>query len=514
MKIDAFDKVNIGGAWITGVEDDLSSNSVEKLIHVQGIKAALDALTLSGSNTGEVYNVKAYGGVANAVIPANALSSGGDFVTGTNNFTAIQAAINAAPAFGMVLIGAGNWYVGSPLVITSKPLYIVILGNIYTNGGVFLQFNAPGGADRQHKVIALGTIYGRANLISHTKTRWQAGTGPAFNTFTGAAISIGNNVNSMHCLLNKVEGYAAGIDIVVGGGNGSQENSFGVQKLNNNRYGIRMRSTDGLSWCDKTILTGWDGGSCRITGDVALKIDGYSGTASNGEQYNGAFRSNEFEFLAEAVTRVSEIDADCTEPRIDVTVEGGADGGVFDADNAFVNRSIVPNYVRAPKYEGQGVLGTNWLQTGLGVDGTINMPIWRGPGSLFYIGNTAVIDSAGKVNVNVRHTLTKANRDDLATNQPNIRCVNLPIPKSFRTITATTGSNTSTDAGGVIKLNSNPMNFTATGANTNVGVRFTLMNINAATATITNVQNLTSLASGKSVDIECDGVNFMAIINP
>lgn len=516
MKAEFYDKIKIGASgWMDGVDDNLSSPSATRFIHSLGIKNALDALTITGTNPSEVYNIKSYGGVNNGVIPLT-----GNVGTGTNNSPALQAAINAAPANATVLVPAGTYLMTTPITITSKPLNLLILGNIITNGNNFLIFNAPGGADRQHTVVMYGTLYGAVNLVSHTKSRYTAGTGPDFASLTGAGITIGNNVNSMHVFINKIEGFQAGVDIVVGGGNGSQENTIACQKYNNNRYAIRMRSTDGVSWCDKNHFVGIDGGHTRVTGQTAIKIDGFNGAAStNGEFFNGAFRSDRIKILCESVTNICEVNGDVTEPRFDVTVEAGLNTGVFNQADAIQCRSISPNYVRGPKWCGDGILNTLWMTAGMGINGRIDMEMWApnlSGDAANYLGNRAKIDSAGVINISCAPSLSKTQRDAYlsAPYNNNIRFVNEFTAGPPRTITTSTGSNTAADAGGVIYLNSNPMNFSVVNVTTNVNVYFDIININAVTATITGVTGLTSLAQNKGARIFIDGVNVKAIINP
>lgn len=506
----------LAGKRITRISDDLSSQSASELTSTLGIYNAIQALTLTGSNPGEVYNVRSYGGVPNGVIPAT-----GNTATGTDSSAALQAAINAAPSNGFVYMGPGNWIILTPITITSKTLNILIDGNVITNGGQFLIFNAPGGADRQHTVIMKGTLYGFVNIVSHTKTRYTAGTGPNFASFTGAGITLGNNVNSMHVLLNKIEGFQAGIDIVVGGGNGCQENTFAVQKYYNNRYAIRMRSTDGVSWCDKNHFIGWDGGHTRVTGEVAVKIDGFSGAAAtNGEIYNGAFRSNRIKILCESVTRICEVNGDATEPRFDLTNEAGLNTGVFDQANAIQCRSVAPNFVRGPKWCGDGILNTLWMTNGMGIDGRIDMPIYTPNSSgdaANLIGDKAKIDSAGQIHIWVKPNLPKANRDVLAVApyNGNIQCVNEAVPKIFKNVPTSTYSNVSGDAYATLRFNFTTSTFNAVSANTNVGVWIRLQNIHASgTVTITGVTGIVSLAAGRTVDIEADGISWRAIINP
>lgn len=408
--------ININGTRIKAVRQNLSTNAQDEVPSVYGVKQALDALSLAGTNVGEIYNIKNFGAIADAVIPA----SPGQTVTGTNNKVAIDNTVAAAPQNALVLIPAGNYRVEGGLApfAGAKTVNFLQYGNVYTNGTNYMTINAPGGADRVHTIELLGKVFGKVNQPNHTRTTYNAGTGPAFASFTGSGIIVGNNVNSFHLRASQIEGFFAGIEMVVGGGNGSQENTFAIQKLLLNNYGIYLRSTDGTSWCDKNVFTGFDGGHCRISGNIALKVDG--GAAST---YNGAFRSNEFHFLVEACTKIMECDADMTEPTFDITIEAGLGTGVFEQPGAIHCRNVSPNFVRNPKFIGRGVLNTLWLDSAsggsAGLDGRIAQPIYlpdvNGDAAI-YVGDLARVDGTGIIHVEARPSFFSTNQNALPAN--------------------------------------------------------------------------------------------------
>jgi hypothetical protein len=506
MKAEFFDSIKIGNSdWITGIDDDLSAPSEVRLLHSLAIQQAIEAIVLTGSNPGEIYNIKSYGAVGNVGFPLS-----GNNVTGTNNKTAFDAAIAAAPVNASVFVPSGNYFTTTLNTITSKKLNLFGPGNIYTNGNDFLVFDMPGGAPRCHNIQLLGSIVGRINNITNTRTAFLNSTGPNWGAYAGSAIKVLNDVYGACFRMNFIDGFKNGIEMVVGTGNGSQENTFAVQRINGCANGIHLRSTDGVSWCDHDIFQGPHGGHLHINGcQLGLKIDGFSGAAStNGEIYNGAFRSNQFKFLLSHCTRYIEINGDATDSHFDIVMEGGTNTGVWDTP-AIQCRSVSPNFLRSPRWRGRGILNTQWMVNGMGIDGVIEMPVWLNNAS--YIGCNGNIDSSGNINMRVKPSLPSSTRNALPA---NIRCMNEPIPRTFRVITTITGSNTATDAGGVVYLNSNPMTFSSASPTTNVGVEFELVNINAAAATVTGITGLTSLAQNKGAKIVCDGSTFRAIINP
>lgn len=142
------------------------------------------------------------------------------------------------------------------------------------------------------------------------------------------------------------------------------------------------------------------------------------------------------------------------------------------------------------------------------------MQIWQGPGSTAYIGNKARIDSSANINIEVRSNLSKTVRDALTTQSATLRCVNEPVPKIFKTVPSSPYSNVTADAYATLRFNFTTSTFNAVNASTNVGVYIDLQNIHASgIVTITGVTGIASLAAGRTVRIEADGVSWRAIIN-
>lgn len=489
------------GSEMTGL-GLLASNDPNKAPSAKDVNDRIAAITLgAGQNVGEIYNVMNYGAKRDVVV-----GTGSSIQSGTDNKAAIDACIAAAPNNAAIYVPSGNFY-SSPLAPISgaKTLHWVQDGNIYCNyaaGGAFMTINAPGGADRIHTLDIAGKIFGRVNSPFLTKTAYDAGTGPNYAAYTGVGILIGQNVNSMHARISEISGFQSGIKMTQGFGNGSQENTFAIQKINDCNYAIHLESTNGDSWCDKNYFHGWDGGHLRISGNVALKIDGCATPSpTNGEIYNGAFRSNHFRFLVERVAQIMEVNADCTEPEFCITIEGGTNTGVFGLP-AIQCRSISPNFVRSPRYNGLGVIGTQWMQGGMGLDGSIEMQIWLGPGSLAYIGGYARIDSNGNIIVEVRPGLSKANRDALPS---NIKTANTTLTRADEVYVSATATSYSISSNDRYIYFTKTSGSTAVGAmpsvTTSVGRDLTFVNKSTGTVTVNGI----TLAARQGVTFHCTG---------
>lgn len=447
----------VGGYRINEIVNSLASQSISKSPTVKAVYDAIQAAIIaSGSNVGEIYNVMNYGAVRNAVVPA----SPGTVVTGTNNKAAFDACIAAAPKNAIVLVPAGQFLVTGGLAAISgaKTLNFLQLGDVYTNGSSYLTISAPGGPDRVHTIEILGKVVGKVNYPGHTRTNFNNNTtGDAYWAAFPAtsAIIINQNVNSIHIRASQLEGFNAGIEMVQGAGNGSQENTFAVQKYVHCRYGIYQRSTDGSSWCDKNVFTGFDGGHSRFSGQCALKVDGNAAST-----YNGAFRSNEYHFLIEAATRIMECNGDMTEPTFNITIEAGLPTGIWDQPGAIQCRSVSPNYVRSPKFAGRGVLNTLWMTSGMGIDGRICMPIYLPDGSndaATYVGDLARIDGSGNILVETKPSFTAANK--------------LALPSNFRTyVTPAIIKNRIASSGVVISVGADDYFIDCTGTSGNQSV--------------------------------------------
>lgn len=406
------DSLVLGGYEIDEVVDSLASNSPNKIPSVRVVNERIDQITLgAGANVGEIYNIINYGAKRDVVV-----GTGGTILSGTDNKIAIDKCIAAAPNNAAIYTPSGAFFT-SPLAPISgaKTLHWVQDGTFYTNGQTLLTINAPGGADRIHTIDIPGKIFGKVNSPTHSKSNYTNGTGPVWSTYANAAILINQNVNCSFFRIGQISGFESGIKMVQGAGNGSQENKFYVQKIQDCEYGIHLVSTDGASWCDKNYFH-----VARVSCYAGLKIDGFSSpNAGNGQIFNGAFRSDEFKLMIESCTRIMECDGDITEPIFDITIEGGLATGVFDVDNAILCRIATPNNVRSPKWIGSGVLNTIWMTKGMGVDGRIFKPIYlpnaAGDASTF-VGDYARIDGNGNIVVEVKPSFSLANRNALPAN--------------------------------------------------------------------------------------------------
>jgi hypothetical protein len=355
-------------------------------------------------------DIRWFGGVPDAIVPQR-----GTLVRGTNNTPALQRAIDAADDNQLVVVPFGRWLFSSPLdsVRGPKRLNLKIEGDTYHNGSDFLIITNAGGMYEQHTVEFTGNATGTVNLPRHTKQTHDAGTQPDWSKLTGTLVKIYNTFQ-VSVQFNKVEGFQQPIEIIGGHGNGSQENTIAGRFFYRNANGITLTSLDGQSYCDKNVFTGVNNGTLRISGGLGLKIDGYAGKAPNGEVYNGAFRSNEFHLMIEQVDSVAECNGDITEPKFDITVEGGVNTGVF-GKVGFRMRSVAPNFVRSPRYCGRGIYGASLIQNGMGIGGTIEVPVWNEKNWAYY-GDNAIIDEKGNIVFRRPPGLTKAKRDAAPAN--------------------------------------------------------------------------------------------------
>ena len=158
---------------------------------------------------------------------------------------------------------------------------------------------------------------------------------------------------------------------------------------------------------------GFYGGAGRISGGLAINIDGYDAPALNGERFNGAFRSNEFHFIVEQVDSIVVANGDVTEPVFDITIEAGDNTGVYGT--AFQMRSVAPNFVRSPKYCGSGIFNSKWLTNGLGVNGVImGVPVYYNNHTL--LGVEGKTDGKGNIIMKKRGAVPRKIIDDLPKN--------------------------------------------------------------------------------------------------
>jgi hypothetical protein len=371
-------------------------------------------MAASGDKSIEALNIRDFSRAmpgGHKVVPDATVSGNEDTARGTNVAPAIIAAINAAAKGQFIIIGPGEWLVSTPIDLpVSKQVNLVCMGTLHFNKRDGFRIKAPVGADPQHHLFFYGSLVGRENMPKHSKATHDAGTQPKWSEMTNTAIDI-TNCSRNFILINKAEGFGNGVRINGSNGNGSQENTVSFQFLYKNANGITLKSIDGNSYVDKNYFMGFYGGAGRISGGLAVNIDGYEGAAPNGERYNGAFRSNEFHFMIEQVDSIIVANGDVSEPVFDITVEAGVNTGVYGT-TGFKMRSVAPNFVRSPKYCGSGIFNTTWLTNGMGVNGTIlGMPVYFNNHTL--IGTYGKTDASGNLIMETRAPLPKTLKDAL-----------------------------------------------------------------------------------------------------
>lgn len=493
---------------VTGIADSATSTGspFDFLVTEYYLRSVLEGLQLGSGNKMEVYNVRDYGATGTASIPVS-----GNNVTGTNDLNAFKAAINAAPAGAIVFVGSGSFRVEGGITITTKKIIFINLGKIYTNGTDFFIFGAPGGSDRHHIVINYGEIWARVNIPTNSTTTRANGTSPQWNTFTGSCFKLLPNVNNMYIKTNVIGGFLRGVEIQGGGGGGCQENTVAFIRMEYNSNAFVLRNTTGDGWMDKNIFTGWDGGTGRVTGGLAILIDGFSGAApSNGETFNGAARSNKFKIMAERLDSVIRANADCTDMELDLTIEAGDFTGVFGQSNVIQLRSVLPNLVRSPRIHGTGILNTPWLTSGLGINGILEHAVWLNNST--FIGMRGIIDPSGTLVMEVEPNLSLTTRNALPA---NIKCINRRIVPVTRQLNQASYTIVAADAEGTIVSNyisGSPavITFSTPGNFVNVGVY--VKNDHASNnVTLSGVSNKTVLAPGESVYVRCNGTTFRSL---
>jgi len=363
-----------------------------------------------------------FGVVADAIVPQR-----GNLVRGTDNTPALQRAINAAEDGEPVVVPAGKCLFATPLDSIKGPrrVNLLIFADTYHNGSDFIIITNPNGAYEQHTIRHEGTAFGSTNLPRHTKQTHDNGTGPKWNELKGTFVKI-FNAYQQKIEVNKVEGFKAAVELIGGHGAGTQENTVVIRSAYKNANGIVLTSLDGASYIDKNEFR-----VSRLSGGLGIKIDGYAGKAKNGEVYNGAARSNRFHVMIEQVDSIAECHGDITETLFDVTVEGGDNTGVFGR-TGFRMRSVAPNFVRSPRYTGQGIFEERMIQEGMGVGGTIFVPVWNSKKGIMY-GNFALIDNEGNIVFQGPSTLPQAYRDGAPK---NFRFVNFGESELEETVTS------------------------------------------------------------------------------
>jgi hypothetical protein len=457
-----------------------------------------------------VYNgsmdIRWFGAVPDVTVP-----SSGNAARGTNNTPALQRMIDAAEDGQLCMIPTGKWLFSTPLDTIKGPkrVNLMVLGDTYHNGSDFIIVANASGAVEQHNFVHMGFAIGRVNMPTHTKATHDNGTEPNWASFTGTLVKIYNTYQT-NVQLNKVEGFEQPVEIIAGGGKGSQENTIAGRWFYKNANGVTLTSLDGQSYCDKNVFTGWNNGTLRISGGLGLKIDGFAGKAGNGEIYNGAFRSNEFHLMIEQVDSVAECNGDITEPEFDITVEGGVNTGVF-GNTGFKMRSVAPNYVRSPKYVGQGVYGARLMQQGMGIDGTINVPVWNSSIGVYY-GNYAIIDHEGNIVFERSSSLPKATRDGAPENFRFVNFGESELDVAVKSEKYTVEPNVR-----YVSMNNASGTVTLPAANTSVGRLITIFNDHKSAAL--NVANTlpgnpSVIPAGCLMTYRSNGDNWKAILNP
>lgn len=386
----------------------IPNNAVDALAQVGPEQATeMDALNITGFSNYMPGGAKV---VADARVFANE-----DTARGTDVSPAINAAIKAARKGQFVIIGPGDWVVSTPIELPpNKQVNLICTGNLHFNKRDGFRIVAPtGGPEPQHHLFFYGSLIGSENLPKHTRATHDAGLQPKWAEMKNTAVDI-TNCSKNFVLINRAEGFGNAVRINGEKGYGSEENTVSFQFLYKNANGITLRSVDGNSYVDHNKFIGFYGGSGRISGGLAIHIDGYDKPARNGERYNGAFRSNEFHFLVAQVDSIIVANGDITEPLFDITIEGGDNTGVFGADPIQM-RSEAPNFVRSPKYCGNGILNTKWLKKGLGVNGVImGVPVYFDNYAL--LGTTGKTDAKGNLIIDSKNAVPKAVKDKLPKN--------------------------------------------------------------------------------------------------
>lgn len=437
------------------------------------------------SNPFKALSIETYGGVANATVPASGANA-----NGTNATPALEAMYAAAAEGQWIIIPSGRWLLSTSMdSLTTKRIYLLIIGDTYHNQQNGFVIKASSGPFRQHRIIHTGFMHGRVNLPTHSSGAAVGGrVSPNWNSFTGTAFTV-YNTDQVKIWFNKIIGFGRGLEVLGGAGNGSQENDFYGGWIQECAIGISLRSLDGTSFVDKNKFF-----IERIGGGLAIKIDGFSGVASNGERYNGAFRSNQFHVLLEFCDSPMIAYGDITEPLFNITVEGGVNTGILSPtawfqcklnnDDVALNSSN--NYVRSPKWTGQGVYGSQRVGNAgkgtMGVDGTIKVPIWNGG---TYYGNEAIIDGSGQINIFTRSNLSQTQRTGA---QSYIKFINYETPETQQLITSATYTPATADR--VVYYNSSAGTATLPSASAFPTRRITFVNIHATAAlqfTSTNI---------------------------
>lgn len=329
-----------------------------------------------------------------------------DTARGTDVGSEFQSAINAAKPGQWLYVPRYNdslYVIRTELdTIKNKPTNLWIDGYVITNGRTAFRFAGPSsGEERIHAIFGNGILYGKVNLPRHIYENYQNGTGPNWNALTGAGIEY-INVHRLSVRLQRIEGFRYGVRSRNGSvpgilQYGSQENTFAVKYYQKNSVAISLESITGSSYCDKTIFTGWDNGSSRISGGLAINIDGYAPVVGDGT-YNGAFRSLKFHLLIERVDSIINANGDITEPLFDFTFENGTTTGIFG--RGIQAKSSGANYVRNPRWKFRGAVCTQHMVDSMGRGGSIEGAIYLNCTNL--VATRADINEYGQIEVRTR----------------------------------------------------------------------------------------------------------------
>jgi hypothetical protein len=303
---------------------------------------------------GSLIDIRWFGGKPDAVITGLTQS-------GTDNRVPTNLSLAAARANEMVYVGAGNWYYDSTLVWgTGKANYLVIDGNVYTNGKTFLTVREN---QVQHKFVSNGAIYSKTNLGSDDYTSWvnqtglNATTGNNWASLTGTAIEL-INAHKGNYTINYIEGFGSAFRLLGKsvGDNGLQENRITFNQLRKNRVGILMQSDNGATYVDKNLFYGG-----RISADTAISADGNLA----GPNKTGAFTANRFFNVTTELCNVGIVlNSDARFNKfIGCAVEGGPVTGVFGPTKVWFH-----NTARDNSFIGEEAATTSWFNGQVGTN--------------------------------------------------------------------------------------------------------------------------------------------------
>jgi hypothetical protein len=422
----------------------------EELVSSKALLAAIASVVGSSGNqlNALVITDAPFNAVADAVVGGLANS----WATGTDCTPAYNDAMAAAQPGQMIIIPKGCLFKTKPNQWKDKKMFVVCRADTFhaAGGCDFVDIVQPtSGAYKRHMFIHYGNALGMTNIASHTKANFDAGTGPLWGNMIGNFIRVYNS-NQNRIYFDQIDGFAAGIQVagesILGVQNGSQENKFYGNGISRCKDCVYLKSINGLSYCDKNKFSDF-----RVSGNMGIRMDGYSLAATNGEIYNGAFRSNTFEnILFERLDYAMDWRGDATYNRlVSCHIEGGLQTGAFaPADQVIYWRKSFPNPVDHTSIIGMEFFNSDWF-TNLGLNTVISAS------HIFYldqvfIGYGAIADGAGNITIN---TVSNVSQSTMAL-LPAIVKLNYPVEKQInlsRTsiVTITGGAAGSLTGGGV-----------------------------------------------------------------